>query len=102
MLSLSRVQLFVTPWTAACQASLSFVIFQSLLKVMSIESVMPSNHVIPFSSCPRSFSASGAFPMSWLYKNNELLCCNEGNNIVSQLYVNKKEKLKKRSYILLC
>jgi len=36
----------VTPWTAACQASLSFIISQSLLKLMSIESVMPSNHLI--------------------------------------------------------
>ena len=42
--SLSRVRLFATPWTAACQASLSFTISQSLLKLMSIESVMPSNH----------------------------------------------------------
>ena len=40
--SLSCVRLFVTPWTAACQASLSFTISQSLLKLMSIESVMPS------------------------------------------------------------
>ena len=44
--SLSCVQLFVTPWTAACQASLSITISQSLLKLMSIESVMPSNHLI--------------------------------------------------------
>ena len=44
--SLSRVWLFVTPWTAARQASLSFVISQSLLKFMSIESVMPSNHFV--------------------------------------------------------
>ena len=43
---LSRVQLFVTPWTTACQASLSFTISWSLLKFMSIESVMPSNHFI--------------------------------------------------------
>ena len=43
---LSHVQLFVTPWTAACQASLSFIISLSLLKLMSIESVMPSNHLI--------------------------------------------------------
>ena len=43
--SLSRVQLFVTPWTAAHQASLSFTISQRLLKLMSIESVMPSNHL---------------------------------------------------------
>ena len=44
--SLNCVQLFLTPWTAACQASLSFTISQSLLKLMSIESVMPSNHLI--------------------------------------------------------
>ena len=43
---LSRVWLFVTPWTAACQASLSITNSQSLLKLMSIESVMPSNHLI--------------------------------------------------------
>ena len=42
----SRVQLFVTPWTAACQASLSITNSRSLLKLMSIESVMPSNHLI--------------------------------------------------------
>ena len=44
--SLSGVQLFVTPWTAACQASLSITNSPSLLKVRSIESVMPSNHLI--------------------------------------------------------
>ena len=44
--SLSRVRLFATPWTAAHQASLSFTISWSLLKLMSIESVMPSNHLI--------------------------------------------------------
>ena len=44
--SLSRVQLFVTPWTAAHQASLSITKSRSLLKLMSIESVMPSNHLI--------------------------------------------------------
>ena len=43
---LSCVWLLVTTWTAACQASLSFTITQSLLKLMSIESVMPSNHLI--------------------------------------------------------
>ena len=42
--SLSRVRLFAAPWTAACQASLSITISRSLLKLMSIESVMPSNH----------------------------------------------------------
>ena len=44
--SLSHVRLFVTPCTAACQASLSITNFQSLLKLTSIESVMPSNHLI--------------------------------------------------------
>ena len=44
--SLSRVRLFETPWTAACQASLSITNSRSLLKLMSIESVMPSNHLI--------------------------------------------------------
>ena len=44
--SLSRVQLFATPWTAAGQASRSITNSQSLLKLMSIESVMPSNHLI--------------------------------------------------------
>ena len=43
---LSRVQLFGTPWTAACQASLSFTITQSQLRLMSIELKMPSNHLI--------------------------------------------------------
>ena len=42
----SHVQFFVTPWTAACQASLSPTISRSLPKFMSIESVMPSNHLI--------------------------------------------------------
>ena len=44
--SLSHVRLFATPWTAARQASLSFTISQNLLKLMSIESVMPSSHLI--------------------------------------------------------
>ena len=65
---LSRVRLFATPWTAAHQASMSFTISQSLLKLMSIELVMPSNCLvlcIPF-SCLQSFSASKSFPMSQL------------------------------------
>ena len=47
LLLVSPVWLFVTPWTAACQASLSFTVSQSFLKFMSIESVMPFNHLIP-------------------------------------------------------
>ena len=58
------------PMTAACQASLSITNSRSLLKLMSIESVMPSSHLIlcrPFSSCLPSFPASGSFPVSQLF-----------------------------------
>ena len=67
--SLSCVQLFATPWTVACQTSLSFTISLNLLKLMSLESVMPtiSCSVFPFSSCPQSFPASGSFPISRLF-----------------------------------
>jgi len=64
---LSCVRLSVTPWTAAHQASLSITNSHSLLKLMSIKSVMSSNHLIlcwSFSSCLRSFPASGSFPVS--------------------------------------
>ena len=44
--SLSHVELFVTPWTAAHQGSLSITVSRSLLKLMSIVSVMPSNHLV--------------------------------------------------------
>ena len=55
------------PWTTACQASLSITNSWSPHKLMSIESVMPSNHlilVVPFSSCPQSFPTLGSFQMS--------------------------------------
>ena len=68
---LSHVRLFVTPWTAAHQASLFFTISQSLLKLMSIESVMPSNHLIlcyPLFLLPSIFpSIRVFFPVSWLF-----------------------------------
>ena len=63
--SLSRVQLFATPWTAARQASLSITNSQSLLKLMSIESVMPSNHLILSRSLllqPSIFPSIRVFP----------------------------------------
>ena len=68
--SLSRVRLFVTPWTTAHQASLSFTISWSLLRFMSIESVMLSNHLIlchPILLCLQSFPGSGFFPVNWLF-----------------------------------
>ena len=70
MQSLSRVWLLATPWTAAYQASLCFSVSWSLLKFMSIESVILSNCLIlcgPFSSCPQSLPASGSFPVSRLF-----------------------------------
>ena len=71
---LSRVQLFATPWTAAYQASLSITNSQSLLKFMSIELVMPSNHLIlccPLLLLPlifpsiRVFSSESALLIRW-------------------------------------
>ena len=62
--SLSHVRLFATPWTAAHQASLSITNSQSLLKLMSIESMMPSNHVIlcrPLLLLPSVFSSIRVF-----------------------------------------
>ena len=72
--SLGPVRLFATPWTAARQASLSFPVSRSLLKLMSIESVMSSNHLIldhPFLLLPsifrsiRVFSNESALRMRW-------------------------------------
>ena len=66
---LSSVQLFVTPWTVAHQASLSFTISWSLLKLMSIESEMPSNHLVL--CCPLLLPSivptSQSLLMSWLF-----------------------------------
>ena len=66
---LSRVQLLATPWTAARQASLSFI-SQSLLKLMSIESVMPSNYLI---LC-RSLLLPSIFPNSKVFSSVSALC----------------------------
>ena len=72
--SLSHIRLFATPWIAACQASLSITNSQSLPKLMSIESVMPSSHLIlchPLLHLPlippsiRVFSNESTLPMRW-------------------------------------
>ena len=63
--SLSHFQLFATPWTIACHASLSFTKSQSLLKLMSIKSVMPSNHLVlccPLLLLPSIFPSNKVFP----------------------------------------
>ena len=62
--------LFVTPWTAACQSSLSITNFQSLLKLMSIESVVPFNHLVlchPLILPPSTFPRMKVFPMSLFF-----------------------------------
>ena len=68
--SLSHLQLFAATWTAACQASLSIAISWSLLKLMSIESVMPSNHLI---LCHPLLLPS-VFPSIEVFSNESALC----------------------------
>ena len=68
---LSRVQLFVTPWTAAHQASLSFTISLNLLRLMSTESVMPSNHLI---LCYPLLLLPSIFPSIRVFFKESALC----------------------------
>ena len=69
--SLSRVQLFVTPWTAEQQASLSVANSQSLLKLISIELVMPFNHLI---LCHPLLLLPSIFPNIRVFSNESVLC----------------------------
>ena len=68
---LSHVQLFATPWSAARQASLSITNSRSLLKLMSIESVMPSNHLI---LCHPLLFLPSIFPNIKVFSNESVLC----------------------------
>ena len=68
---LSHVQLFVTPWTIAHQASLSITNFQSLLKLISIELVIPSNHLI---FCRPLLLLPSIFPSIKVFSNESALC----------------------------
>ena len=68
--SFSHIRLFVTPWTAACQASLSITNRWSLLKLMSIKSVMPSNHLI---LCHPLLLPPSIFPSIRVFSNESLL-----------------------------
>ena len=69
--SLSHVQLFSTPWTAACQASLSITNSQSTPKLISIESVMPSNHLI---LCHPLLILPSIFPSIRVFSNESAVC----------------------------
>ena len=68
---LSRVQLFATPWTAAHQASLSFTISKSLLKLVSSELMMPSNHLI---LCHTLLFLPSMFPRIRVFSSESALC----------------------------
>ena len=68
---LSHVRLFATPWTTACRASLSFTNSRSLLKLMSITSVMPSNHLI---LCRPLLLLPSIFPSLRVFSNESVLC----------------------------
>ena len=69
--SLSRVRLFATPWTTACQASLSITNSRSLLKLMYVESVMPSNRLI---FCRPLLLLPSIFPSIRVFSNESALC----------------------------
>ena len=69
--SLSQSSLFVTPWTEACQASLPIANSQSLLKLMSVESVIPSNHLI---LCRPLLLLPSIFPSIRVFSSESVLC----------------------------
>ena len=69
--SFSRVRLFATPWTAACQASLSITNSRSLLKLISFESVMPSSHLI---LCCNLLLLPSIFPSIRVFSDKSVLC----------------------------
>ena len=84
--SLSHVRLFVTPWTAAHQTSLSTTNPQSLLKLMSIKSGMPSNHLI---LCHPLFLLPSIFPSIRVFSNESVL----HSSLINYKTIIKKEKI---------
>ena len=75
--SLSCVWLFVIPWTAACKASLSFTVFWNLLRFLSVELVMPSNHLIffcPLLLLPSVLPSLRVFSSIRVFSNESALC----------------------------
>ena len=79
----SRIWLFATPWTAACWASLSITNSQSLLKLMSIGSMMPSNHLI---LCRSLLLPPSIFPSIWVF-SKELVLHIRGQSIGASVWV---------------
>ena len=85
--SLSHAWLFVTPWTAACQASLSITNSQSLLKLMSIELVMPSNHLI---LCGDQVTDPSFFWRGWSKEKDSYLTIWKLNNLSWIIWIKKR------------
>ena len=80
--SLTHVQLFATPWSSGCQASLSITNSWSLLKLMSIEPVMPSNHLI---LCRPLLLQPSIFPSIRVFSNESVLCIRWPKYLMYQL-----------------
>ena len=102
---LSHVQLFATPWTAAHQASLSITNSRSLLKLMSIELVMPSNHLIlcrPLLLPPSILPASGSFPMSQFFASGGHHSRSGYHRSRLCIFFKKKVKKKQMCGVTLC
>ena len=89
--SLNCIRLCVTPWTAALQAFLSSTIFQSLCKLMSIESVMPSNHLILEVHMLPHLDKGKIHSFLPLFVGS-LLCANSKDWTMSMKKINKKDK----------
>ena len=100
---LSCVQLFATPWTAACKSSLSITNSQSLLKLISIESVMPYNHLI--FCCPHLLLLS-IFPSIRVFSNESVFCIRwpKYQSFISSsvLPMNIQDCLVTKSFLTLC
>ena len=95
---LSRVWPFVTPWTAAHQAPLSFTISRSLLRFTSIESVMPSNHLI---LCHPRLLLLSIFPSIRVISNELALCIRWPKNWIFSLSISPASGLR-GGYYLMC
>ena len=93
---LSCIRLSATPWTAACQASLSITNSWSLLKLMSIESVMPSNHLI---LC-RPLLPPSIFPSLRVFSNESVLCNQVAKVLEFQLQYQSFQRILRTHFLL--
>ena len=91
---------FATPWTATRQSSLFFTVSCSLLRLMSIELMIPSNHLIlSFSSCSQSFPVTRSFLMSWLFTSGSQSMGNSAS--VLPIYIQDWFPLRRTGWISL-